>query len=361
MKQYIDISDFKNDNSFYEELNFVTAVKSFDLGEIRKRYLDSTKNKKIGSFKRREVGVGGLVSYKIENGNILTEKIVLETKEPRAIDIFGDKLAFASENKVFVVENEQVFELQDSWFSYVHTIEFSKTKEDIVLISSSGYDCFFEYNYKTGEKIFEWFAWENGYNTGVDDNGDKLILTRNENEFEQLTSKGENVLLVDPTKGTLPTAQRAAFINSVSYSESEKGYLATFFHRGEVRRIEESTDQVIFDGLQSPHGGKEINGEYVATDTRGGRVLLKTNEREIEIDFKSLRGKPDYLLEKEWLQNSAYNADFIITIDSNRTSFVIFSLEKKMYSVIPYNNEFAVQDIVFGNVDSQTEILKTIL
>lgn len=357
----MNLSEFTLDNSFYGEIEFITAVKSFELGEIRKRYLESTKNKNIGSFKRREVSLGGIVAFKIKDGKVVEEKILLKTKEPRAIDVKEDKIAFASENKVFVIDNEEKFIIENEWFSYIHTVEFSKLKDDIILISSSGYDCFFEFNYKTGEKIYEWFAWENRYDTGIDNEKKQCILTRKEEVYKNNIQKGINCKLVDPKNGTLPTAQRTAFINSVSYSANESSYLVTFFHRGEVREISSSSDKVIFEGLQSPHGGKEIGDLKVATDTRGGRLVLKNNTEISEIIFNTLKGKPDYLEDKEWLQNSAYKNDVIIVIDSNRTSFVIINRKEKKYSLIPYNNDFAIQDMVIEKLSSkQLESIRSI-
>ena len=350
----LDISKFKRDDDFYGELHFVCAVKSFDLQQIRQRYLGTIENKNIGSFKRREVSIGGLVSYQIKKGKLEKEDVVLKTKEPRAIDIYESKIAFASENKVIVVDEGAVFHIENEWFSYIHTVEFSKKRKDIVLISSSGFDCFFEFNYKTGEKVFEWFAWENGFDKGIDTEGKERVLTRNKQVLEKIKPEGVNIHLVDPKNGTLPTAQRTAFINSVSYSKDEKAYLVTFFHRGEVLKID-SKQELVFDGLQSPHGGKEIEKYFVATDTRGGRVLLKNENEMLAIDFKLLSGKPEYLNDKEWLQNSSYQNNIVITIDSNRTSFVIYDIERKLYSIIPYNDDYAVQDIVFGKLNTPIE------
>ena len=60
----------------------------------------------------------------------------------------------------------------------------------------------------------------------------------------------------------------------------------------------------------------------------------------------------------EWLQNSKIN-DFIVTIDSDRTSFVIFH-RKQLYDIIPYNDNWAVQDLVEEVSEKQLELLQTL-
>ena len=51
----------------------------------------------------------------------------------------------------------------------------------------------------------------------------------------------------------LPTAKRAAFINSVSYHQSKEGVLlATLFHQGSIAHINQKTGEiaVVMDGLK---------------------------------------------------------------------------------------------------------------
>ena len=59
----------------------------------------------------------------------------------------------------------------------------------------------------------------------------------------------------------------------------------------------------------------------------------------------------------EWLQNSILVDDFIITIDSNRTSFLIFSPDKGLYDLIPYNMDWAIQEMVCGTLTQEQKVL----
>ena len=74
----------------------------------------------------------------------------------------------------------------------------------------------------------------------------------------------------------MPTAKRAAFINSVSYHQSKEGVLlATLFHQGCVAHINQKTGEiaVVMDGLKNPHGGWQSANVLMAT-TASGEVQM---------------------------------------------------------------------------------------
>ena len=86
----------------------------------------------------------------------------------------------------------------------------------------------------------------------------------------------------------------------------------------------------------------------MATSTASGEVRVNDDT----FLFQNLANKPSELAEMEWLQNSKRINDFIVTIDSNRTSFVVFHPEKKLYDIIPYNDNWAVQDMIEGKLSA---------
>ena len=102
----IDISNFKKDSSFYKQIDLILTVKSFDLQAIRKRYLESKKNKRSGSTQRREPALGGVVSLSIYKGKLFDEEVLTQLKEPRGIDFLHKKLAISSEDKVYVITDD---------------------------------------------------------------------------------------------------------------------------------------------------------------------------------------------------------------------------------------------------------------
>ena len=353
----IDLSQFKKDHTFYGELNFLLTVKSFDLQAIRKRYLASKKTTDPEVLKEEKVALGGLVSVTLKNGMAIEEKVLSTLKEPRGIDYRNGQLAVSSENKAYVL-TDAIHIIQNDWFSYIHTVEFSPFNNAQLLISSSGYDCVFEYDWQKNTCEWEWFAWENGMCVGKDPQTESpLYLTRHKVQFSVWEKEGKNALLIDnPLTQVLPTAKRAAFINSVSYHQKQKGILlATLFHKGSVAQIHQQTGKIstVMDGLKNPHGGWQSREVLMATNTASGEVRLNDDV----FLFQNLERKPQELGEMEWLQNSKKINDFIVTIDSNRTSFVIFHPQKKLYDMIPYNDNWAVQDVVEGKISNKQLVL----
>ena len=88
-------------------------------------------------------------------------------KEPRGIDFHNGQLAISSENKAYVL-TDTIHIIQNDWFFLYTYCKFSPFKDENLLISSSGYDCVFEYNWKQNTCEWEWFAWENGMFQGKD-------------------------------------------------------------------------------------------------------------------------------------------------------------------------------------------------
>ena len=207
----IDISKYTPDCNFYDRIDLLLTVKSFDLQAIRERYLKSRKvaGGRRGSVERREVGFGGLVKVSIVGGKLKDTEVLAALKEPRGIAARDEFLVISSENVVYVLTDSEIREIRNPWFSYIHYVSFSNTG-DRILISCSGFDVILEYDILTGKKTHEWFAWENGFNRGKDPTtGEPVILTRDEN----YSAEGENILLIsDPSTQGLPTAMRAAFI-----------------------------------------------------------------------------------------------------------------------------------------------------
>lgn len=354
----IDLNTFKIDHNFYGNIDLVITIKSFDLQAIRKRYID-TKNKesnRTGSVERRKVTNGGVALLNIDSGTIKMKEVVAELPEPRGIDIHNAEIfSVSSENKVYIFSKGQLSTLTNPWFSYIHTVHFNDDASRL-LISSSGFDSIFEYDFSTLQSTFEWFAWENGYNQGRDpQTGSLFYITRKKDEALKYEKQNETFLLIDdPKNQVLPTAKRAAFINSVKYNalESEK-IIATLFHEGSVVEIDKKSGGVkkILKDLTNPHGGGRSEQGSYATSTRSGEFVLSNSEDTLRFSFQNLPGKPNELGDFEWIQNSIIQGENIISIDSNRNSFVIFNPKQKLIDIIPFDSNWAVQDLAVGVIN----------
>ncbi|MEM7163497.1 MAG: hypothetical protein AAF487_13780 [Bacteroidota bacterium] len=328
------------------------TIKSFELDKIRARYINSKKNKsgKAGSVERREPAIGGVVHASFGAKCINEFKIISELKEPRGIAQNDLYFAFSSENKVIIQKGEETFELENKWFSYIHALDFSPFDKHQLLISSSGFDCLFEYDLRTKQPTWDWFAWEHYSNEANDPSGNtKIYLSRTNDQFEKLISEGKKAKLINPNNEYLPTAMRAAFINSVSFSRQDRGkVIATLFHEGKSividKESKESHDHIT--ELSNPHGAWQLKKSDLVTSTSSGKLVHRWNNSETHFDFSGLPGKHIEMGEKEWIQNSIPFGQCIISIDSNRTSFIIIDPQNKSYNQISYPDHWAVQDFV---------------
>ena len=360
----IDISKFERDSAFYGEIPLLLTIKNFDLASIRARYIKSKDNAtgRAGSVERRAVGEGGVASLRLANGKVEDCEVLVELKEPRGIDSRDGRFAFSSEAKVYVVNDDNVDTIEDEWFSYIHTVNFSPWDENKILLSSSGFDCLFEYDMQSLTKVYEWYAWENGFSEGVDSKtGNLFQLTRKKEVAEQFKNEGtEHLLIENPSGITLPTANRAAFINSVFYDENDNSQiLATFFHEGKVFGIDRKSGraEARIGNLSKPHGGRNYGDKFLVTSTGDGEVVIGEGEEVKIFSVRNLDGKPEGLGDMEWIQNTVATGGLLIAIDSNRTSFVILDPNKKLYDMVPYDDNWAVQDAVVGELSAEKKAL----
>ncbi len=361
-EQRISIADFTRNDDFYEPIDLVLTIKSFDLQAIRRRYLESRKRNvsgRVGSVKRRDVTVGGIARVTLTNGSLTDAHVIARMPEPRGVCAGGDRLIVSAEDTVLVIDAETIRTIEHPWFSYIHTVDLSDDG-NALLVSSSGLDCVFEYDTCDLRQTFEWFAWENGFDTATDPaDGDPVYLTRDPDRARDLAERGARVKLIrDPKTQFLPTAMRAAFINSVTYDRAHPGgVLATMFHRGGVFRVDRDSGVAtkVLDGLTTPHGGRNYGSAYFAASTGSGEIVAGDLEQQVRYSVADVPGKPDALAEMEWVQNAAPSGGRIIAIDSNRSAFVVFDPTERLYSVVPYDPEWAIQDLVPTRLGARCE------
>lgn len=362
----IDISHFKRDGSFYGRLPLLLTIKSFDLQAIRKRYLASRKNTSglTGSVERRQAGIGGVISMALQDGKSTGESLLCSIKEPRGIALHEENiLAIAAEDVVYII-GDAVKKIEHDWFSYIHTVDISAAGN--FLISSSGLETVLEFDGKTLDQIWEWNAWDHGINIANNPADDTpVFLTRNPAEAKERRQNGDQVkLIIDPLNEHLPTAMRSAFINSAAYDNlNDDNVIVTMFHAGAVQTISKQSGKntLQMDNLKNPHGGRRIGHGLMATSTGKGEVVVKNELAETRYGWHNLPGKPKELKDVEWVQNTVNHKGLFIAIDSNRTAFVIFDPEKRLFDIIPYNDNWAVQDMVVGTIsDRQQKTIKSL-
>lgn len=345
------ISEWSRNTDFYPQVDLLLSIKSFDLAAIRKRYLASRQNKsgKGGSVERRAVSLGGLAKVRLHQGQIETLNLIGDLKEPRGLSSGGDRLAISLENRVIVLDQKGLHSFSDPWFSYIHTVAFHPDYEDRVLVSSSGFDALFEYEYPSAKKTWEWFAWEHGLNKAHGAQGQTVLLSRDAEQVKQWQSEQvEHIHIADPQKNHLPTAQRAAFINTASYHK-DGNILATLFHEGSVRKINRNNGEsgIEMKGLKNPHGGFQIKAEeLLATNTGCGELWIKKEDQITIYSGNNLSNKAKEMGAAEWWQNAIPWGAFFIVIDSNRNCLLILDPQQKQYDQLIFDDNWAVQDLV---------------
>jgi|TARA_B100001964_G_C14230172_1_gene599627 hypothetical protein len=359
----IDVAGLFADESLNSRIDLLVAVKSFDLQAIQKRYIESLNRSKTGSVSRREPALGGLVHIVIEDGKIVLEDHIAKLREPRGISINNDKIAISSENRIFIFDQAEhiVNVIDHPWLSYIHTVRFNHSGSHF-LVSSSGLDMILEFNLIDKICQWEWLAWENGINIGYDPSTNKEFrLTRSQEKADEYQKNGIDFRLInEPKKQHLPTALRAAFINSAEYAPD--GYvLATLFHSGsaiKISKFDGSWNEII-KNLSKPHGCMTMGDEFLITDTGGGNVIVFDNNRKNNYSFKHVDGKSNSMSDLEWLQFSTYDKQIIITEDSNRKQFTIIDRSKLMKLNIKHNPNWAIQEFAILN-DFNVKLLNQI-
>jgi hypothetical protein len=352
----IDLATFRRDSAFYGTLDLLVTIKSFDLQAIRARYLASRANRsgRAGSVERRTPSPGGVARVRLREGRCESEVLARMT-EPRGIDARMQRdgrmhAAIAAEDRVHWFAPEARGTLTHPWFAYLHTVAYHPEDADRVVVSSSGYDWIGEFALGRGEALWTWLAWEHGFNRGRDpETGGELRLTRRPEEARALEADGHPVLLVsDPPREAIPTARRAAFINSVTYDAADpRALLATFFHEGAVYRIgRDGSAERLLDGLRNPHGGRRMGPAVMATSTAGGQIVHRDATGEQRWSLGHLPGKPEALGEAEWIQNTAAVDGWLVAIDANRTAFAIIDPAGERLDLVPFPEDWAVQDLV---------------
>ncbi|MFO7863175.1 MAG: hypothetical protein R6U85_04180, partial [Salinivirgaceae bacterium] len=343
-----ELAEYQQNSDFYEDFTLLATVKSFDLQAIRERYLKTrakTSNR-TGSVERRKVAMGGVVHLKVAKGRLQNTELLAKLPEPRGIHFSENTVALSSENKVFIIEGQQVLTITHPWFSYIHTVQLNAHEPGRVLVSSSGFDSIFEYDYRNNRKTFEWFAWENGFPYGRDpDSGEKVYITRQESQHTVYQKNNvPHVYIENPELEALPTAKRAAFINSVVYHKVPNLLMATFFHEGAVFSINRQTGKAVkqIDGLKNPHGGQPFGDKVLGTSTGAGAVVVGDASDQTIYSFAKLDGKPASLNGMEWIQNTIVVNGNFVSIDSNRNALVIFNPQKRLIDFISYDDNWAL-------------------
>ena len=270
--------------------------------------------------------------------------------EPYAIDVWKNKMGLAGANYVWLInmDSGEVTFCRDPWLSQSHTVQFSADGKRLLVVSS-GFDAVIEFNTETGQVLWRWFAWDNGYNRS------KLghYVVRSRKESEALKTEGREVLLVDdPSKYEfgVPTRLCPAHLNSAQYDNDGK-ILVSLFHQGAGLVIDKATGAACeaITGLINPHKFSRLKrGGYCISDTRRGKLIF-LDENYLRTGELALAGAPGIErspLLSEFLQNATeVKEDLFACVDIHRNTLWLVDVKRRRYRGIKFPVEWSMHDV----------------
>lgn len=291
------------------------------------------------------------LSYDRFNWTLAESEWAFSALEPYAIDVRGNRMALAGANYVWLINMEtgETRSCQDAWLSQSHTAQFSEDGKRLLVVSS-GFDAVIEFDTENGEVVWQWFAWDHGY----DRSRLGYYVVRSREKSESLKALGNKVLLVeDPSKFEfgVPTRSCPAHLNSASYDIGGK-ILVSLFHQGAGIIIDKATGEVrqAISGLINPHkfARRSCGDGYSISDTRRGKLILMDEKyrRTREVVFSGAPGIERSPLLSEFLQNATeLKEDLFACIDIHRNTIWLVDVRRRKYRGIKFPMEWSMHDI----------------
>ncbi|HEY6364574.1 MAG TPA: hypothetical protein VI585_07260 [Candidatus Binatia bacterium] len=282
--------------------------------------------------------------------SLAESKWAFSVVEPYGVDVWGKKLALATAHSVRLIDMEtnEARLCHNPWLNQGHTVEFSPDGKKL-LVGSAGFDAVFEFDTVSGEVIWEWFAWDHGFDRS------KLghHVVRSAARQRELASLKHEVLLVDdPEKYQfgIPTRQKPAHLNSACY-DSHGRILVTLFHQGAAYVVDRYTGEArqVISGLINPHKlSRRKRGGYFISDTRRGKLIFLDEKYhpQYEISFGGTPGIERSPQLSEYLQNTTeLREDLFACIDIHRSSLWLIDVKRRRYRGIKFPVEWSVHDV----------------
>ena len=348
---------YKYDPSLARREEVVVTVKTtlqVEKNHRQEEYMKRPQAEVFGREAARPYLLGIVAAFSLAHDRIdwtLAEsKWAFSTVEPYGVDAWGNKMALATANSVQVIDmtTGEGRVCQSPWLNQGHTVEFSADGKRL-LVGAAGFDAVFEFDTATGKVIWEWFAWDHGF----DQSKMGHYVVRSAAKYETLVAMGHEVLLVDdPTKYKfgLPTRQKPAHLNSACYN-SDGRILVTLFHQGAGYAVDRKTGeaQEIISGLVVPHKlSRRKSGGYFVSDTRRGKLIFLDEQCRPRYEI-TLTGTPGIARSaqlSEFLQNTTeLRENLFACVDIHRSSIWLIDVKRRRYRGIRFPMEWSVHDV----------------
>ncbi|MGB5157217.1 YncE family protein [Desulfobacterium sp. N47] len=293
----------------------------------------------------------------------------IEGKEPRGVAVRFDFTVIGFVDRLVVLRTNTgkiLKEIENPLFRNIHSVNFSKNNPMRVLVCCTGTESILEIDIGTGNVCWEWFAWDNGFNTNPrgltlvrlgkeSAYKNKIFIIDHKDAKKKLLSKDpcdKHAISID--MGNIENLlglekwQKSVDPNWATYGCDDQTILATFLYRGVAVEISrnDGTVKTLISDLNRPHGLIKYEDGYVVSDTRNGAVLIldKEGKKTKQVDFSNLDSHSNE--GKEWIQNThQLDCGLLATIDSKRNRIYLWNPIEKTYSVLPFPENYALQSV----------------
>jgi hypothetical protein len=348
---------YSYDPSLAQHEQVTLTVKTTLQLEKNKHQAELMKRPNLGVFGRetaRPYVLGIVATFSLAHDrldwNLAEAKWAFSAIEPYGVAVSRNKMALAGPNylQLIDIDSGKVRQLHDPWMSQAHTVEFS-TDGRKLLVGSAGFDAIFEFDTTSGKIVWQWFAWDHGFDQS------KLghYVVRSVTKYKALAAAGHEVLLIeDPKKYPfgIPTRQKPAHLNSAHY-DSDGRVLVTLFHQGAGYVIDRKTgkSKEVISGLSNPHKlSRRKRGGYFISDTKGGKLIFFDEKYRPDYEI-SLVGTPGVARSpdlSEFLQNTTeLHVDLFACVDIHRSSLWLIDVKRRRYRGIKFPPEWSVHDV----------------
>lgn len=228
-------------------------------------------------------------------------------------DPLSKSLFTGSDHWIYKISRGTISRWMDNkLFNCIHGI--SGATDGKILITSTGVDALLEIDLCSGALSYDWLATENGYH--LQPGGKSRFIDR----------------AVDYQGVEFSTLEHTTHVNS-SLQFSHREILATFFHQGQLVKINKDNGhvEVVLSSLVNPHNIRKGKSGFIVSDTNGKRVI-KLNENlqvcgEISGDYN-------------WIQDALQLDDgrFVIA-DANNGRVVLTSESGNILNELDFGNK----------------------
>ena len=348
---------YKYDSSLAQREDVIFTVKTTLQLEKNNHQAELMKRSNLGVFGREAARpyVLGIVAafslaYDRFDWSLAQSQWAFSAVEPYGVDVSRNRMALATAKSVQLINMDtgEARLCHNPWLNQGHTVEFSRDGTKL-LVGSSGFDAVFEFDTESGAVVWQWFAWDQGFDRSKLDH----YVVRSVEKYKALTAMGHEVLLVDdPEKYPfgIPTRQKPAHLNSAVY-DSDGNILVTLFHQGAGYVVDRKTGEAkeVISGLSNPHKlSRRKRGGYFISDTKGGKVLFLDEKYRPEYEV-ALTGMPGVARSpqlSEFLQNTTeLREDLFACIDIHRSSLWLIDVKRRRYRGIKFPVEWSVHDV----------------